>query len=268
MNSLRKITAFFKKSLIVQMNYTLDFFISIFNTVFVIAVFFFLIRLFNQNLYLEKYKGDLFTFLLIGLAYARFLDTWLNCFSNSLQSEFFCGALEMILVTPIKIFEILFFSTLWPQVYALFHVLIYFTVGITFFQAHISASGYLLASLIALVSMIIFMGFGIISAAILLIFKRGLPLRSVLYASSLFLGGAYFPVEVLPQAFQKISYILPVTYSLRAIRNVLINGYTINLVYDDVKILFIFAIILFPASLYIFKRAFRHAKSVGSLAHY
>lgn len=270
MTFFRKVVSFIKKSLILQKNYPLAFFINIFHIVFAIVLFYFLAKLFgqNQNLHLERYKGDLFTFLLIGLAYSRFLYTWLNCFAGLLQGEFSNGTLEAMLATPTSIFPILFFSCLWPQFYALLHVLLYFAIGIVIFGAHISASGYILALVITSISMIIFIGLGIISAALLMVFKRGDPLRDVLYFSSLLLGGVYFPVEMLPQALQKISFILPVTYSLRAIRNVLINGHSINFIYNDLKILLIFAIILFPMSLYIFKKAYRHASVVGSLTHY
>lgn len=269
-NFLRKAIAFIKKSFIIQVNYPLAFFISIFNIILTVALFYFLAKLFGrqQNIYLERYKGDLFTFLLIGLAYSRILYTWLNCFADTYQGELHNGSLEIMLATPTGIFKVLFLSTLWYQLYALLHVLIYFTAGIIIFKAHISVSGYFLTSVIALISMIVFIGLGIISTALLIVFKRGNPLRDVLVVSSTFLGGIYFPIEILPQGLQKVSYLLPVTYSLRAIREVLINGRSINFIYKDLVILTAFAIIIFPLSLYMFKKAFRLAKIDGSLTHY
>lgn len=116
--------------------------------------------------------------------------------------------------------------------------------------------------------MMVFIGLGIISAALLIIFKRGNPLRDIIFFSSAFFGGVYFPIEVLPKLLQKVSYILPVTHALKAIRGVLINNHSINFIYKEMVILTIFAIIIFPLSLYIFKKAFRQAKIDGSLTHY
>ena len=253
-----------------QKNYPLAFFINVFHIVFSIALFYFLAKLLanGQGIDLGRYKGDLFTFFLIGLAYAKFLNTWLTCFSESFQNEFYSGTLESILVTSTGAFQILFLSILWPQIFAALQVLIYFAVGVLIFGAHISIKGYALALIITVISMLAIMGIGIISAAFLIIFKRGNPLRDVVYFAALFLSGVYFPVEILPRLLQKISLVLPTTYSLRAIRGVLTDGYRMDYVYSDIRALLIFAAVLFPISLYIFKKAFLHAKAVGSLTHY
>ena len=254
-----------------QKNYPLAFFINVFHIVFTIALFYFLAKLFGksgQGIDLGRYKGDLFTFFLIGLAYAKFLDTWLTCFSESFQNEFYSGTLESILVTPTGTFQVLFLSILWPQIFAMLQVLIYFAVGVLIFGAHIAIKGYVLALVITIISMLAITGIGIISAALLMVFKRGNLLRNAFYFSSLFLSGVYFPIEILPRLLQKISLILPTTYSLRAIRGVLTDGYRMDYVYSDLGALLIFAAVLFPLSLYVFKKAFLHAKTVGSLTHY
>lgn len=147
MTLLRKAIAFIKKSFITQANYPLAFFMGIFNVLSTLALFYFIAKLFsqNQNLHLEQYKGNLFTFLLIGFAYSRFLYTWLNCFADILYGELSNGSLEIMLTTPTGILDVLFLSTLWNHLYALFHVLLYFAIGIIIFGAHISNTGYFLA---------------------------------------------------------------------------------------------------------------------------
>lgn len=267
---VRKAVAFIKKSFIMQKNYPLAFFSSIFHIICGIALFYFLAKLLGkgQSIDLGRYGGDLFTFFLIGLAYAKFLNTGLTCFSEYFQNEFYSGTLESILLTPTGIFQILFLSILWPQIFAALQVLIYFAVGISIFNAHISVSGYALAIVITIISMPAIMGIGIISVALLMIFKRGNLLRDAFYLCSFFLSGVYFPVDILPQPLQKISFILPMTYSLRAIRSVLTSGDYMDCVYSDIRVLLIFTAVLFPFSLYVFKKAFLHAKAVGSLTHY
>ena len=38
-------------------------------------------------------------------------------------------------------------------------------------------------------------------------------------------GCIYYPVEILPEIFQKIAYLLPLVYIFEEARNILINGY-------------------------------------------
>jgi ABC-2 type transport system permease protein len=173
-----------------------------------------------------------------------------------------------MLISQTGIFEILFFSVLWNFLYALIRVLAYLVIGVLFFKADMSSAGFIPASIIILISTFIFSGAGIISASLLTVFKKGVSLRNVIFLTSTILGGVYFPVETLPRLLQKISYILPITHALKAMREVLINGHPMSFVYKEIIILVIFASILFPLSIYIFKKAFRQARAEGSLTHY
>ena len=38
-------------------------------------------------------------------------------------------------------------------------------------------------------------------------------------------GCIYYPVEILPEIFQKIAYLLPLVYIFEEARNILMNGY-------------------------------------------
>lgn len=270
MTFLRKAGAFLLRDFISEKNYRTAFIVRIFNIIAVIAFFYFMAKLFNQqqSLYLTKYKGDFFIFILIGLAYTKFLYSWLNSFADSLQGEFYNGSLEIMLATPTGIFEILFFSVLWNQIFAFIEVAVYLFAGAVFFKAHFASSGYIPALITVLISMPIFTGLGIIYAALLMAVKRGASLRVALIFIFTFFGGVYFPVDLLPRNLQIISRFLPVTYSLKAIREVLINGQPISFIYKDLLILAAFAVILFSLSLIIFKQAFVRAKANGTLTHY
>jgi len=270
MTFFRKAGAFFLRDFISEKNYRTAFIVHIFNIIAVIAFFYFMAKLFNQqqSLYLTRYKGDFFAFILVGLAYTRFLYIWLNSFSDSLQGEFHNGSLEIMLATPTGIFEILFFSVLWNQIFAFIEVGLYLFAGAVFFKAHFTSSGYILALATVLISMPIFTGLGIIYAALLMAVKKGGSLRAAMIFIFTFFGGVYFPVELLPRSLQIISHFLPVTYSLKAIREVLINSQPLSFIYKDLLILAAFAIVLFPLSLFVFKQAFVRARTNGTLTHY
>ncbi|MFH1539575.1 MAG: ABC transporter permease, partial [bacterium] len=65
-----------------------------------------------------------------------------------------------------------------------------------------------------------------------------------------------------------VSAFLPITYSLRLTREVLIRGATLPQVASDLLILFALSAALLPISLLFFSLALRRARRDGSLTHY
>jgi len=106
------------------------------------------------------------------------------------------------------------------------------------------------------------------SASLILAFKRGDPVSFLFDGASKFLAGAFFPVAILPLWIKKLSAFIPLTYSLRALRDVLLAQGTLRDVWCDLSILLLFSIILFPISLKCFKLALRVAKQQGSFCQF
>jgi ABC-2 type transport system permease protein len=104
---------------------------------------------------------------------------------------------------------------------------------------------------------------GIISASIILYFKKGDPLSWLAVTLSGLLSGVYFPVKILPPSLQKISNFIPLTYILRALRVSLLQGGSFSLLKNDIIILITFLLILLPFSLWIFNLALRKTLRVG-----
>jgi len=98
--------------------------------------------------------------------------------------------------------------------------------------------------------------------------KKGAPIAWFVSTFSSLFGGTYFPIEVLPAPMRGISYLLPITYSLRAFRWTILKGYSLYEIKTDLLILIVYALILAPISILIFKWALKRAKINGSLSHY
>jgi ABC-2 type transport system permease protein len=137
-----------------------------------------------------------------------------------------------------------------------------------FLGVDFSNANFISAIIIFILTIVSFSSIGIISAAFVIIFKRGDPISLTLAMFATVFGGVYFPITVLPKSLQSISNILPITYSLRTLRYALLQGYNLKMLSFDIGILFIFCIILFPLSLLIFKYAVKKAKKDGTLAYY
>jgi ABC-2 type transport system permease protein len=110
--------------------------------------------------------------------------------------------------------------------------------------------------------------FGVLSAATILWLKKGDPLAWILGGIGTMLGGAYFPIEVLPLWLQKVSFLIPITYSLDALRLTMLKGYSLGMIVRPLLVLALMAAILLPASLAIFTAMVRKGRIEGTLMQY
>ena len=67
---------------------------------------------------------------------------------------------------------------------------------------------------------------------------------------------------------QKLSYVLPVTYSLEGMRLAMLQGYSIRALLPNIVALILFSIIMLPLSIFIFGYAVKRAKIDGTLTQY
>jgi ABC-2 type transport system permease protein len=99
-------------------------------------------------------------------------------------------------------------------------------------------------------------------------FRTTGPLPKAVIGLSGFLGGVYYPTHIIPSWLHSISAALPLTYGLRALRRVLLEGAPLRSVAADVAILAAFAVVLCALAMLTFTLALRDAKRTGSLAQY
>ena len=111
---------------------------------------------------------------------------------------------------------------------------------------------------------------GIISAALIMVFKKGTWFQAMVSGTSFLLGGVAYPVEVLPEWAIPLSYFVPLTHSVNAIRQALLNGQGLATpaVLGDVVFLTVFAAVLIPISLWIFERGVNRTRKLGTLTQY
>lgn len=73
---------------------------------------------------------------------------------------------------------------------------------------------------------------------------------------------------MLPAWLRPLAYLLPLTYSLQAMRRALLIGDSLAALAREVVILIAFAAVLLPLSLLAFRYAVRRARVDGSLAQF
>lgn len=267
---LIKLIAFIRRDFKIILSYRSAFFLQFFSIFFSILTFYFIAKLFGNAAipYLKSYGGDYFSFVLIGLAFSGYLNVAMSSFSSSIRTGQLTGSLEAMLSTPTRLTTILVFSSMWSFIMTSFRIVLYLLIGSTVFGVNLGSMNIPAAIIIQIVTIICFASFGIVSASFVMVFKRGEPLTGLIGKLSTLLGGVYYPVTILPLWLRPVSFMLPITYSLRGMRHALLQGYTIRALMPDLLPLMLFCIILFPASLFIFKLAVRKAKIDGTLTQF
>lgn len=215
----------------------------------------------------SEYGGNYFSFVLVGIAISSFLGLGMHGFAGVIRNMQVTGTIETVMMSSAKLWIILVGSSIWNYIMTTLHVAVYFIFGIFLFGMLININ--FLAVLLTLVlTIIVFSSIGVIAAGMIMIFKRGDPLTWIFSSLSSLLGGMLFPITVMPPLLQKLAAILPITYSLRAMRLAMLQGYSIFQLLPEILILAVFALLLWPLSVLIFKYAVQKAKKDGSLVKY
>jgi ABC-2 type transport system permease protein len=235
-----------------------------------VASFYFLSRLFGGALVpqLEQYGGDYFSFVLIGLAFSGYLGLSLSNFAQSIREGQMMGTLEIMLLSPTRLSTILLSSSLWSYLLTTLNVVVYIVVGALVFGFSVSQANFLTAIVVLVLSIASFSGIGILSAAVVLVVKKGDPVAWLFGGASSLLAGVYYPITVLPNWLEPLSRVLPLTYALDAMRLAMLKGVSLYEVRFDILVLLGFSLILTPLSFLAFRQALKWAKKEGSLIQY
>ena len=262
--------AFFKRDLSMALSYRLSFLMQIASIFFNVSMFYFLSQLFGSALVsqLEEYGGDYFSFVLIGLAFSGYMGLSLSSFAQSIREGQVMGTLEIMLLSPTRLSAILLSSSLWSYMLTTVRVLVYLLLGVLVFGFSLSQANFLTALVVLVLSIASFSGIGILSAALVLVVKKGDPVAWALGGVSSLLAGVYYPISVLPDWLEPVSRFLPLTYALDGMRMAMLKGASLYEVRIDILALLGFTVVLTPIAFLVFRKALKRAKMEGSLIQY
>ena len=262
--------AFFKRDLSMALSYRLNFLMQLVGILFSVSTFYFLSLLFGSALVpqLEQYGGDYFSFVLIGLAFSGFMGLSLSSFATSIRESQVMGTLEIMLLSPTRLSAIVLSSSLWSYVLTTIRVVFYLLLGALIFGFSISQANFITALVVLVLSITSFSGIGILSAAIVLIVKKGDPVAWALGGVSSLLAGVYYPITVLPDWLEPVSRFLPLTYALDGMRMAMLTDASLYEIRLDILALLGFTLVLTPLAFLVFRKALKRAKMEGSLIQY
>ncbi|WP_319477617.1 ABC transporter permease [Marispirochaeta aestuarii] len=266
---LYKAWAFLKRDFLIASSYQLNFVLTSLNSLFILTLLYFIGGMIDsRSLGLEQYGGDYFSFVLIGYGFYQYFQLALTSFSSAIQREQLTGCLESMLGTQTTPETSILLSSLYSLLSSLVHLVLIFIVGSLVFRVNLGKANFPLVLVTFLLTVLVFVSFGILSASFVLVLKKGDPVTWVITTLNFILGGAFFPLEQMPGWMMDLARFVPVTYALDALRQGLINGAGFTAVWRSLTSLAGIGLLLFPASLLIFNRAVRKARREGTLILY
>ena len=268
--AIRKPAAFLVRDFRLAVGYPLQFagqFVGIFVTTF---MFYYISRLVDQDGAgsLAAYGGHYFPFLLVGIALSDYLVFSLSALSDEVRKAQMIGTLEAMLVTPTHPSVILFSSCLYSFIFTSVRIFFYFLAGTILFGVRFSSVSVTALAVSLMLTILPFVGIGLISAAIIIVFKQGNPLTWVFGSFSGLLSGVFYPVSVLPNWLQPFAAFIPLTYGLDAVRKVLLTGAGVLDISHQLLVLLIFAVVFLGIGMAAVWYGLKIVRRDGTLLYY
>lgn len=207
------------------------------------------------KLQINKIYGEIeyIDYLLPGvLAMTMFMSSMLGL-GNSVAGERERGELARLFMTPTSVSSVLSGKIISQVVKEMLRAIILIISAMLIFNVVINGS-MLLLIIVMLLSVLCFVGFGMMISATSKTQEDYIQIVMPIAMPMMFICGVFFPKETMPWLLQKISYILPLTYSNDAFRAVMLQGAGIESVAVDLLVLLAFTIFFFVVGVIRFNR--------------
>ncbi len=265
---LRHALSFLRRDIQIDLSYPLRLPAQFVTLGITTLLFFFMGKIIHpQEQLLQPYGGDYFAFVLLGLSLTDVLLVIVTSMGDEIRKGQTLGTIEALLITPVPPSAVLLYSSLYPFAFSCLRAFLYLgfgtLLGVIFHWQHFGV-----IVILILLTLLSFLGIGLVSATFVLLFKQNSPVSWGIGAMASLFGGVMYPTEVLPAWLQWISQLLPITHSLRALRKLMLSGTGPGAVAWELFILCGFAVFCLTAGLCIFHFGLRAARRQGSLLQY
>lgn len=265
-----KILAFLRKSLLIHWSYRFALVLGFAGTFANLLMFYFIDRLFGARVvdHLAPYGVSYFSYVLVGIAFSGLIGTSVGAVSGQLHQEQAAGTLEAVLAGPTRVETFVSAVIAWDLACALGDFLLYALCGSLFFGIDFSRTNPFSLAAVTLLSMVALKSLAVLSAAFIMVFKRGDPVSWLISIGAELAGGVYFPVSVLPEWLQTLAACFPLSHAVRAAELAIYQGAGLAELARELAALALFAAFLLPLAVAAIRLAFDRARRDGSLVQY
>lgn len=265
---VHRVVAVARRDLVIELSYHFQLGLRVMTGLLTIATFFYISRLVGTSAELAPYRGGYFDFAVVGLVVTSFSLLGLSTFNRKIIDEQRNGTFEILLASPTRLGQLLLGSLLVPLALSTLDLVVYMGAGIGLLGSGLQVTRILLALPLLGLTLAIYCAFGILSAAFILLTKRGDPFSSLFIQLSNLLAGTLFPITLLPGPLQVLARFIPTYWGLEGIRAALLTSVPPAALIEELAALLAFSALLLPLSLWAFGRAVRFCRVAGTLGDY
>ncbi len=204
--------------------------------------------------------------LLIGAVIWSYLGIVFELLIETVAWERWEGTIEYTFMSPLARPVHLFGTGFFAVLYGLVRSALLFGAITLFFDVNFPVANFFAAMVVLSIASVSFIGIGIMTAVLPLISpEKGMQMGYIAQGTLLVISGVYYSVDVLPGWMQWLSVVSPATYTLRGMREALLDGGGMGAMWDEIWPLVIIGVVSIPLGLEVFRRGELHAKRHGKL---
>ena len=189
-----RISAFLLRDFREALTYKFSFVSSFAGILLSSATFYFVAKLVPPGTpSLGPFGGDYFSFAVVGVAFSSLLGMFQEGLPAVVRSAQVSGTLEALLVTPASIPTVLFGSSLYSLILQVFRTALHLGVALAFFGMTLGRVNVPGVLSVGVLTVLCFLGGGILSASFILVYKTGNPFGWILGPSPDCSGGSSSP---------------------------------------------------------------------------
>jgi ABC-2 type transport system permease protein len=210
---------------------------------------------------------DYFAFVVIGMVIITVLQSTMGI-AATLRGELVAGTFERLILSPFGPVPAMLAMMVFPFVMAILSSVIMLGMAAVVFGVDLRWETVLLAGPVMVLGTGVFTAFGMIMAALTLVFKRATSGLGLVLTLISLTSGLYFPISLLPDYLRWISAVQPFTPAVDLLRNLLVGSPLAGSPWADLAKMVGFLVVMVPLGLVGLRAALRFAQRRGTIMEY
>ncbi len=261
----RAFLAVMRRDLSVYLSYRTRLVSQALTSVFSLTLFYYISKLVHVTGF--RSPSSYFGFVVVGIS---MVSVMYSCFSipELLRQELVAGTFDRLLLSPFGAVRSVMAMALFPLLYSFILATITLGLGCVLFGLKLHWSTVPLSVPAMGLSLLAFLPFGLLFAALTVVVKQGSVGTSWVIALLSIVGGLYFPVSLLPHWVQTAAKLQPFTAATSVLRHLLVNSSIGESPGPALLKVALFAAVLVPGSMLVLARALRFGQRRGTIIEY
>jgi ABC-2 type transport system permease protein len=175
-------------------------------------------------------------YLLPGIIVMALMTTCIVATTTGLVEEREKGIFRRLSLTPLKRHTLIGGQIAHRYLVVLLQTALLIAIAVSFFEASINGN-FLLFWAILTLGAICFLSIGFVLTGLIKSAKSAHPLAMIVFFILMFLGGCFFPLDVIPEFLLPVCNALPSAHLSEALRQIAIGGAGLSEVWQDLLVL-------------------------------